>query len=81
MHVGQWLATVWPEEDRLLNTEVGSSMIGAKCCLQVSPDSVWSATSDVFCDGGKGALEITAHSFVNYHNTDELVGWIGVESA
>ncbi|GFT14466.1 HTH_Tnp_Tc3_2 domain-containing protein [Trichonephila clavipes] len=46
MHVGQWSAflkphaTVWPEEDGLLNIEIGSNMIGAKCCLQTSPDSV-----------------------------------------
>ncbi|GFU53449.1 uncharacterized protein TNCV_1662591 [Trichonephila clavipes] len=31
--------------------------------------------------GGTGALEITPHSFVKYHNTEELVGWYGVESA
>ncbi|GFV89234.1 HTH_Tnp_Tc3_2 domain-containing protein [Trichonephila clavipes] len=28
-----------------------------------------------------GALEITPHSFVKDHNTEELVGWYGVESA
>ncbi|GFT41532.1 hypothetical protein TNCV_3942801 [Trichonephila clavipes] len=31
--------------------------------------------------GGTGALEITPHSFVKGHNTEELVGWYGVESA
>ncbi|GFX27002.1 HTH_Tnp_Tc3_2 domain-containing protein [Trichonephila clavipes] len=33
-------ATVRPEEDGLLNIEIGSNMIGVKCCLQTSPDSV-----------------------------------------
>ncbi len=70
-----------PEEDGLLNIEIGSNMIGAKYCLQTSQDSVWSATPDVFWYGGTGALEITPHSFVKCHNTDELVGWYGVESA
>ncbi|GFV40927.1 HTH_Tnp_Tc3_2 domain-containing protein [Trichonephila clavipes] len=28
------------EEDGLLNIEIWSNMIGAKCCLQTSPDSV-----------------------------------------
>ncbi|GFY33239.1 HTH_Tnp_Tc3_2 domain-containing protein [Trichonephila clavipes] len=32
--------TVRPEEDGLLNMEIGSNMIGAKCCLQTSPNSV-----------------------------------------
>ncbi|GFY05706.1 HTH_Tnp_Tc3_2 domain-containing protein [Trichonephila clavipes] len=36
---------------------------------------------DVFLYGGTGALEITPHSFVKGHNTEELVGWYGVESA
>ncbi|GFU62140.1 hypothetical protein TNCV_2473751 [Trichonephila clavipes] len=31
---------VRPEEDGLLNIEIGSNMIGAKCCLQTSPYSV-----------------------------------------
>ena len=70
-----------PEEDGLLNIEIGSNKIGAKCCLQTSPDSVWSVTPDVFWYGGTGALEITPHSFVKGHNTDELVGWYGVASA
>ncbi|GFW43152.1 dna-mediated transposase [Trichonephila clavipes] len=56
-------------------------MIGAKCCLQTSPDSVWSVTPDVFLYGGTGALEITPHSFVKGHNIEELVGWYGVKSA
>ncbi|GFU86258.1 transposable element Tcb2 transposase [Trichonephila clavipes] len=30
---------------------------------------------------GQGALEITPHSSVKGHNTEELVGWYGVESA
>ncbi|GFW82247.1 HTH_Tnp_Tc3_2 domain-containing protein [Trichonephila clavipes] len=33
-------ATVRPEKDGLLNIEIGSNMIGAKCCLQTSPNSV-----------------------------------------
>ncbi|GFT27585.1 hypothetical protein TNCV_4559381 [Trichonephila clavipes] len=70
-----------PEEDGLLNIEIGSNMIGAKCCLQTSPDSVSSVTPDVFLYGGTGALEITPHSFVKSHDTEELVGWYGVESA
>ncbi|GFU62139.1 transposable element Tcb2 transposase [Trichonephila clavipes] len=40
-----------------------------------------SVTPDVFLYGGTGALEITPHSFVKGHNTEELVGWYGVESA
>ncbi|GFV51137.1 HTH_Tnp_Tc3_2 domain-containing protein [Trichonephila clavipes] len=39
-----------------------------------------SVTPDVFLYGGTGALEITPHSFVKGHNTEELVGWYGVES-
>ncbi|GFV03940.1 transposable element Tcb1 transposase [Trichonephila clavipes] len=46
------------------NIEIGSNMIGAKCCLQTSPNSVYSVTPDVFLYGGTGALEITPHSFV-----------------
>ncbi|GFS86480.1 transposable element Tcb2 transposase [Trichonephila clavipes] len=34
-------------------------------------------TPDVFLYGGTGALEITPHSFVKGHNTEELVGWYG----
>ena len=53
MHVGQWSvfrsphATVRPEEDGLLNIDIGSNMIGAKCCLQTNPDSVWIVTPDM----------------------------------
>ncbi|GFV59803.1 transposable element Tc1 transposase [Trichonephila clavipes] len=68
-----------PEEDGLLNIDIGSNMIGAKCCLQTSLDSVYSVTPDVFLYGGTGALEITPHSFVKGHNTEELgldgMGW------
>ena len=46
----------------------------------MSPDSVWSVTPDVFWYGGKEPLEITPHSFMKGHNTDELVGWYEVES-
>jgi len=70
---------VQPEEDGLLNIEIGSNMIGAKCCLQMIPDSVWSVTPDVFWYGGTGELEITP--FVKGHNADDLVGWYWVESA
>ena len=69
------------EEDGLLNIEIGINMPGAKCYLQTSPDSVWSVTPDVFCYEGKGVLEMTPFSFVKDHNTDELFGWYGVESA
>ena len=65
---------------QLGDIEIGSNMIRAKCCLQTSPDSVWSV-SDVFWYGRTGALEITRYLFVKGHNTDELVGWYGVESA
>ena len=71
-------ATVRPEEDGLLNIENGNNMIGAKCYLLTTPDSIWSVTSDVFWYGGKEAFEITPYSFLKGHNIDKLVGWGGI---
>lgn len=65
-----------PKEVGLLNIEIGCNRIGVKLCLQTSPDSFWIVTPDVFWYGGKGALEVSPHSFVKDHISDELGSWV-----
>ncbi|GFU89552.1 hypothetical protein TNCV_2053961 [Trichonephila clavipes] len=68
-------ATVRPEEDGLLNIEIGSNMIGAKCCLQTGPDSVQSVTPGVLLCGGTGALGNNP-AFVRERTQYRRAGWM-----
>lgn len=57
------MSPMYSEEVGLLNIEIGYNMIGVKCLILTSPDSVWRMTSDVFWYERKGALEMTPHSY------------------
>lgn len=60
-----------PEEDGLLNIELGCNLNGVKCFLLMSHDSVWSVTPNVFWYERKEALKITLCSYRKDHSTDE----------
>ncbi|GFV73465.1 hypothetical protein TNCV_711821 [Trichonephila clavipes] len=80
MHVGQWSAfhtTVRPEEDGLLNIEIGEQHDWSQVLFTDESQFSLESDIDVFLYGGTGALEITPHSFVKDHNTEELVDGMG----
>ena len=63
------------EEDGLLNIEIKSNMIGAKCCLRVSPDSVSSVILDVFWGWSEKGIQ-NDPTFVRERSQYRRTGWM-----
>lgn len=64
----------------LMYIEIGRNVNIVKCCSLTSPDSEWGLTPNVISFGWKEALEITTHSCMKNHSTNDINWRFGAES-